>query len=364
MAKSIDITLRSRIQGTKDREILLNNHHVITIGTSAGGVSALKTLLGQLPKDLKASIHIVQHLSGEASSNLAAVLNKVSRLPVAFARDRAIIEIGRIYLAPPNFHLIFEPDDRLRLVKGPRENRMRPSIDPLFRSAAVVYRSYATGIILTGMLDDGTAGLQAIKACGGMAIAQAPEDAVYRSMPESAIANVEVDRIVPLAKIPEILQERVRQTPPIVTEVPPDLLLEMPIAEKAITAPQTMAKIGQPVAHACPSCGGPLWQIGHKKILRYRCHVGHAFTDRTLIEEQNEATEKALWIALRTLEERGRLLKTMSDRYAEKGAVGLAQIHQERAKEAVKHALLIRNLIRNLRTIAEFSEEKAELEID
>lgn len=335
----------------------MNHHHIITIGTSAGGVSALKTLISQLPKDLKASIHIVQHLSGEAASHLPAVLNKVSHLSVAFARDRETIEVGRIYVAPPDFHLMLEYG-RVRVVRGPRENRVRPAIDPLFRSAAVVYRSYATGIILTGMLDDGTAGLQAIKACGGMTIVQDPEDAVYSSMPKSAIANVEVDHILTLQNIPDVILERVEQTPSLITEVPADLLLEVPISENAITPPQTMAKIGQPVAHSCPSCGGPLWQIGNPKTLRYRCHVGHAFTGLTLVEEQNEATEKALWIALRTLEERGRLLKSMSERYAEKGASSLAQTHQERANEATENAILIRNLIRNLRTITEFSQEK------
>ena len=335
----------------------LNYHHVITIGTSAGGVAALQILISQLPKNLPASIHIVQHLSGEASSNLPALLNKVSKLPVAFAKNEETIKAGRIYLAPPDFHLMLEYG-RLRVVRGPRENRMRPAIDPLFRSAAVIYRSYATGIILTGMLDDGTAGLQAIKACGGMTIAQKPEDAEYSSMPKSAIANVEVDYIVPLQNIAEIIQKRVRQTPSIISEVPADLLLEMPISENAITPPQTMAKIGQPVAHSCPSCGGPLWQIGEQKTLRYRCHVGHAFTGRTLVEEQNEATEKALWIALRTLEERSRLLKSMSNRYAQKGANSLAQIHRERANEAAEHAVSIRNLIRGLRTTAEFTEEQ------
>ena len=339
----------------------MNNHHVIAIGTSAGGITALKTLISQLPHNLNASIHIVQHLSGEAASNLPALLNKVSKLRVAFAQDREAIEVGRIYLAPPDFHLMLE-SDRVRVIKGPRENRMRPAIDPLFRSAAVNYRSYATGIILTGMLDDGTAGLQAIKACGGITIAQKPEDAEYSSMPESAIANVEVDYIVPLQNIAEILRKRVRQTPAIITEVPADLLLEMPISENAITSPQTMAKIGQPVAHSCPSCGGPLWQIDNDKTLRYRCHVGHAFTGLSLVEEQNETTEKALWVALRTLEERSRLLKSMSDRYAQKGSNSLAEIHIERANEAAEHAVLIRNLIRDLRTITKFTEVKQEPE--
>lgn len=168
------------------------------------------------------------------------------------------------------------------------------------------------------MLDDGTAGLQAIKACGGMTIIQDPNEAEYSSMPQSALSSVKVDRVVLLKEITGILMERVRQVPLIAKEVPADLLLEAPITREAIAEPETMAQIGEPVAHSCPSCGGPLWQIGknHNSLLRYRCHIGHAFTGLTLIEEQNEATEKALWIALRTLEERGRLLKNMSDRYA------------------------------------------------
>lgn len=342
----------------------MKNHHVITIGTSAGGIKALRTLVKQLPKNFPASVYIVQHLSNESPSNLVAVLETTSQLPIAFAKDKELIEPGRIYLAPPDFHLLLE-SDRVRVIRGPRENRMRPAIDPLFRSAAVVYRSYVTGIVLTGMLDDGTAGLQAIKACGGMAIVQDPNEAEYSSMPENAISSVEVDRVVPLKEIGNILIERVRQTPPIVKEVPADLLLEAPISQDAITQPETMAQIGKPVAHSCPSCGGPLWQIGkgHNSLLRYRCHIGHAFTGRTLVEEQNEATEKALWIALRTLEERSRLLKNMSDRYARNGAVSLAKTHQERAKEALDHSVLLRNLIRDLRTISQLStKEKSKRE--
>ena len=358
----------------------MNNHHVITIGTSAGGIQALKTLIKQLPKNFSASIHIVQHLSNEAPSNLAAVLKSVSQLPIKFANDNEVIKPGCIYLAPPDFHLIVE-QGRMKVIRGPRENRMRPAIDPLFRTVAVAYRSYATGVTLTGMLDDGTAGLQAIKACGGMAIVQDPDDAAYSSMPRSAIANVEVDRIVPLKEIANILIARIKQTPPIVKEVPEDLLLEAPIARDAITEPKTMRQIGEPVAHSCPSCGGPLWQIAknnpsylknnrdhsrndQSSLLRYRCHVGHAFTSRTLIEEQNEATERALWIALRTLEERGRLLKNMSDRYAERGADSLAEVHQERSTEALEHSVLIRNLIRDLRTISEFPIEQRPKELN
>ena len=343
----------------------MNNHHVITIGTSAGGIKALKAILRKLPPDFSASICIVLHLSNEFKSNLTSVLATASKLPVTFAKDGEPIKLGRIYLAPPDFHLVLEID-RIRVIRGPRENRMRPAIDPLFRTAAVTYKSYATGVILTGMLDDGTAGLQAIKACGGMAIVQDPDEAEYSSMPQSAIANTDVDRIATLQELPGILIERVKQTPKIVTEIPHDLLLEAPITIEAITDPSAMAQIGNPVAHSCPSCGGPLWQLGNNgnnnqmdenrdSLLRYRCHVGHAFTSRNLIEEQSEATEKALWIALRTLEERGRLLKTMSDRYAQAGSDSLARTHRERAAEALESSTLIRNLIRNLRGISEFS---------
>lgn len=335
----------------------MENHHVIVIGTSAGGVQALTTLIRLLPKNFAASIYIVQHISSEAPSNLATILSKIGQLPIAFAQDKQLIEPGHIYIAPPDLHLLLE-SNFMRTIKGPRENRMRPAIDPLFRSAAVAYNSYATGVILTGMLDDGTAGLQAIKACGGMAIVQQPEDAEYKSMPESAIANVEVDKVAPIKDIPSILLERITEKPAPVSQIPADLQLEMPIVEDAITKPEIMAKIGKPVAHSCPSCGGPLWQIGHDSLLRYRCHVGHAFTSHSLIEEQNEATEKALWIALRTLEERSRLLKTMSDRYKEKGADSLADVHQKRSQEAFDHSILIRNLIRDVKTVAKYSAQE------
>lgn len=339
----------------------MENHHVIAIGTSAGGVQALKTIIKFLPNDFPASVFIVQHISSEVSSNLATVLNNVAQLKISFAEDKESIEPCRIYIAPPDYHLLLEYD-RIRVIRGPRENRMRPAIDPLFRSAAVAYKSYATGVILTGMLDDGTAGLQAIKACGGMAIVQDPDDAAYSSMPESAIANVAVDRIASLEEIPKILKERVRQTPKIITKIPADLLLEAPITQDAITQPETMAEIGTPVAHSCPSCGGPLWQIGDNSLLRYRCHVGHGFTSSTLVEEQSEATEKALWIALRTLEERSRLLKNMSDRYSKRGVTSLAKVHQERSQEALDHSILIRNLIRNLKIISgEGTPEKPDL---
>ena len=335
----------------------MKTHHVIAIGTSAGGVKALKAIIRLLPKNFAASIHIVQHISSTEASNLAAILNQVSKLKTTFAKDKELIEPGKIYIAPPDYHLLLE-SDRVRVIRGPRENRMRPAIDPLFRSAAIAYKSYATGVILTGMLDDGTAGLQAIKACGGTTIAQDPKEAEYPSMPQSAIDNVVVDRIVPIQEISAILSQRVREKPAIVTDIPSDLLLEVPIARDAITAPETMARIGSPVAHSCPSCGGPLWQIGNNSLLYYRCHVGHAFTSHALIEEQNEATEKALWVALRTLEERSRLLKNMSDRYAEHGAEALAKTHLERSQEALEHSLAIRNLIRNLRTIAETTYKK------
>lgn len=220
----------------------MENHHVITIGTSAGGVRALKTIVHSLPQDFPASVHIVQHISNETFSNLAAVLDKVAQLPVAFAKDKELVRPSRIYIAPPDFHLLLE-SNRLRVIRGPRENRMRPAIDPLFRSAATAYRSYATGIILTGMLDDGTAGLQAIKACGGMAIVQDPKEAQYSSMPESAIANVAVDRIVSLKEIPNILRERVKEKPAIVTDVPEDLLLETSIPKDAITTPERWKKL-------------------------------------------------------------------------------------------------------------------------
>jgi two-component system chemotaxis response regulator CheB len=325
----------------------LETQHVFVIGGSAGSIESLKKLLAQLPPDLKAAIFIVVHLKRDRSSHLATVLNKSSRLSVCSATDQSPIENGRVYVAPADFHLYLK-SDKMRLIRGPLENHTRPAIDVLFRSAAVAYREYVTGVILSGMLDDGTVGLQAIKRCGGMAIVQSPEDASFTSMPEQAIANNDVDYVVPVSKMGQLLHERTQHQPLNTTTVPKELLLESQMVERRTGGADKMAQIGEMVPQSCPSCGGPLWEISDSQKLRYRCHIGHAFTVQALAETQDTAVEEALWIALRTLEERERLLKRISEDHSQKGLSTMAEQYRQRAIEAAQHAENIRQLIYSL----------------
>lgn len=322
-------------------------HHVFVIGGSAGSIEFLRKLLPQLPPDLQAAIFIVVHLRRSRPSNLATVLNKSSRLPVCSATDQSPIEIGRVYVAPADFHLYLK-SDKMRLIRGPLENHTRPAIDVLFRSAAVAYREYVTGVILSGMLDDGTVGLQAIKRCGGMAIVQSPEDASFTSMPKQAIAHNDVDYVVPVSKMGQILYERTQHQPLNTTTVPKELLLESQMVERKTGGANKMAEIGEMVPQSCPSCGGPLWEISHSQTLRYRCHIGHAFTAQALAETQDTAIEEALWIALRTLEERERLLKRISEDNSQTGLFIMAEKYRQRALEAAHHAESVRQLIYSL----------------
>lgn len=321
----------------------LNPQHVIVIGGSAGSIQALRELIGQFPPDLNAAVFVVVHLSRQVPSNLAVVLNRVSALPVDFVRDAQPIEAGRIYLAPPDFHLLLS-QGQMRLVRGPFENRTRPAIDVLFRSAAVAYQSKVTGVILSGLLDDGTLGLQAIKRCGGVAAVQDPEEALFRSMPDSAIAYVAVDYVAPVAKLGRYLAECTQQQRPANQPVPEDLRLEVRMTEQVMGNAHKMERIGEAVAQSCPACGGPLWEIGQTPILQYRCHVGHSFTARALVETQDEATEEALWVALRTLEERGRLLERIGQE-SKFQSRSLAERYHTQAAETRRYAEQIRKLL-------------------
>src|SRR5581483_492929 len=177
---------------------------IVGIGTSSGGIEALRVLLAALPADFPAPICIVIHTSTESPGIVPGILSRITPLPVRYAADGDALRAGHVYVAPPDRHLLVEPG-RARVTKGPRENRFRPAIDPLFRSAAQVFGPGAIGVVLTGSLDDGTSGLDVIKRLGGTAVVQDPEDALYPSMPQSAIAHVAVDYVVPLAQLAPLL---------------------------------------------------------------------------------------------------------------------------------------------------------------
>jgi two-component system chemotaxis response regulator CheB len=262
------------------------------------------------------------------------------------AEDGEPIHHGVIYVAPPDQHLLVKKG-HVRVTRGPRENRVRPAIDPLFRSAAAAYGAQVIGVILTGYQDDGTAGLLAVKRCGGIAVVQDPQDAPYPEMPKNALAQVEVDYRLPLAHMGVTLEflvgEEVKHMPPI----PEDIILEAELAERVSSNTKTEKIIGEPVPFGCPECGGPVWEIATTPQARYRCHMGHAFTAQALLTDQAEALERALWVALRTLEERVSLLKKLAKHEREyKGGKALStQRYEEEADEVKGHADLIRELL-------------------
>jgi len=276
---------------------------IIVIGASAGGIEALRLIVRDLPKDFAASIFVVLHTAPQSPGILDQILARAGSLPATNATDKEQIQPGRIYVAPPDHHLLIEPGI-VRVTKGPKENRFRPAVDPLFRSAAQTYGARVVGIILTGGLDDGTAGLWAVKQLGGTAIVQDPEEAVAPSMPASARRYVKVDYCLPLAEIATLL---VRLTGSLAEDVEgmpgeegaPKVSDEMEIEIKIAKEDQAIGvgirNMGEPSSYACPECHGVLLQLKEANRIRFRCHTGHAYSADSLLAE---VTEKNRRIAL------------------------------------------------------------------
>ncbi len=283
-------------------------HEIIVVGASAGGVDAIPRLIGSLPADLPASVFVVLHIPASGPDLLRDIVGSRSALTVGNGIDGEEILPGHVYLAPPDMHLQLEVG-RVRLNRGPRENRHRPAIDALFRSAAEAYGPRVTGVVLTGHLDDGTAGLNSVKIHGGVAIVQDPKDAMAPGMPESALRNVKVDYCVPLSEIAPLLVRlaTARTVSP-----------RKPRAAKAALrelSPHEMSKqFGRPTAFVCPECNGPLWETKSARPLQFRCHVGHAYSPDSLLADHGEALERALWTAVRIFDEQAALVRRLSVR--------------------------------------------------
>jgi two-component system chemotaxis response regulator CheB len=308
---------------------------ILVIGASAGGVEALRTLVGGLPADLPASVFIVIHTAPDSPRLLAELLDRVSQLPVTYAASGDSIERGRIYLAPPNFHLLIR-DGIVELSRGPKENRSRPAVDPLFRSAARVYGKRVIGVILTGNLDDGARGLLLIKKLGGLAVVQDPKDAVYTGMPRSALEHVKVDHVVPVSNMAELFIQSTRE------------LLEEGVSNMPRQEYEPQA--GEPVTGArsefvCPECGGSMWELKDDGLLHFRCHVGHAFGSKTLLAAESQAVDAALWTALRTLEDYAALHGRLADNARANNHHGSASTFEESAEDARRQADIIRKVL-------------------
>jgi two-component system chemotaxis response regulator CheB len=320
---------------------------IVVIGASAGGVDALKALTSALPRDFGAAVFIVLHVWSQGLSLLPRILDRVSDLPAAHPRDGDPIEVGRFYVAPPDHHLVLEPGV-VRIVRGPKENRHRPAVDPLFRSAATIYGERVIGCVLTGTGDDGTAGALSIKRHGGVLIAQDPAEAPYASMPRSVIENAEVDYVLPVSEIAAKLIELVqsRRAAPAFHPVPRELdKIEVEMAEVDMNAIQGDVRKGKPSSFACPECNGALWEIDESGLLRFRCRVGHAFTADSLSAQQSERLENALWKALLALEEAAALNRLLAERARSRGNMEAAVVHERAANEQQQSARTIRSVI-------------------
>jgi len=288
-------------------------NRIVAIGASAGGIEALQQLASQLPSDFASPICVVVHTAPDSPGMLPTILNRSGPLPAERARDGQRLQAGHFYIAPPDYHLMVEPGV-MRLTKGPRENRFRPAIDPLFRSAAQVYGPGAIGVVLSGGLDDGTAGLHAIKQLGGTAVVQHPTDALFPSMPMNAAKYVAIDFCAPTREMGAILT-RLAATPvhEAARAAPADLEVEVKIAKERNPVDAGVQELGTPSSIACPECHGVLLQLGSNGILRFRCHTGHAYSAETLVAAIDDGIETALWNAVRAVEEGQILLRRLAE---------------------------------------------------
>ena len=325
------------------------NRDTIVVGTSAGGVQALTAFVADLPADIPAAIFVVLHIPAHVPSLLPNILSRDCRLPVAHAVDGEEIKTGRIYIAPPDQHLLIE-GNRARLVHGPKENLHRPSIDALFRSAARWAGSRTIGVVLTGARDDGKTGMRAIKLRGGIAIVQDPLEALFPSMPMSVMQDIKVDYSLPLREIAPLLNRLSHESAEEEGRypVPDDVEIESRIAEQTMEAGELIAsveRLGKISKLTCPDCHGALWEMNDDEILRYRCHVGHAYSAESLNEGQSQMLEVALWSAVRALEEQMMLAKRIVERARRSNHKRAADMFERRAKDAEKHSSIIRQLL-------------------
>ena len=318
------------------------NRDIVVIGASAGGINALLDLVGALPP-LPAALFVVVHTSPEPDGLLPKIIERSGSWKAAVATDGSRIRHGLIHVAPPDCHLLLRRSG-IRVVRGPRENRFRPAIDPLFRTAAETYGSRVIGIVLSGGLDDGTHGLELIKRHGGIAIVQDPEEAIQPSMPLSALRHVEVDHILRAGEIGETLSQLVAEE----VEVEPhdNATKEQPDVAEGTAQNEKIAEGRPPSPFTCPECGGALWELEGGSVLRYRCHVGHGYTADSLLVDQSDSLENAMWAALRALEEHGMLRRRLAEHALQSGRRLEARTLELDAKATELRASTIRRLLR------------------
>lgn len=318
------------------------NRSIVVIGGSAGAAESVVALLKALPADLPATWFIALHLSPGSQEWLSERFRRATELKVEAPDGEQRIDEGHTYVARPDQHLIVK-EGRVIATRGPRENRWRPAIDVLFRTAAVAYGSRVIGVLLSGELDDGTAGLQAVKACGGIAVVQDPDDTLFPAMPETALTNLDVDYRVRLADMAGLLTRLVNEPAGPLVAVPESLRREALMAEE--TADTTALHDGEknPTSLSCPECSGPLWR-GEPGGTQFRCLVGHAYQLDSLMQGADQEIDRTLWAAIRLFEQRANIARMMSDREYGQGREQRAALHDSHAQEAHQYAQTLREL--------------------
>jgi len=319
--------------------------YIVVVGASAGGLNALTEFVGQLNNEMDIAVFIVLHLSTTGIGDyLVQRLQSYTSLKCIKASDNKQIEKGFIYIAPPNHHLLVKKQ-RIILGYGPVENRWKPSIDVLFRSAAAAFSTRAIGILLTGLMDDGKAGMLTIKKCGGICIVQDPNEAEYPDMPLAVLDAMEVNYCVSLAEMGAVIKEIIKRPPHEDFDIPEEVKMESEIAEKVVIGVERVEDLGEHSVYSCPDCGGGLWLITENNIHRYRCYIGHAYSENDLLTRQAENMEATLWVALRMMEERRNLLHKMELDAKRRGFVRTASDHHNKKMDLEIHIDKMKNIL-------------------
>jgi two-component system chemotaxis response regulator CheB len=306
---------------------------VIGVAASAGGVEALQRVVSRLPADLPAALCVVLHIPATGRSLLAPILDRVSEMHAVLAEDGAALRAGTVYVAPADHHLLVR-GATVQLTRGPKENGVRPAADPLFRSLAESWGSRAVVLVLSGALDDGSAGAVAVKQAGGTVIVQDPADALVAGMPFNAMAATTPDHVVPLSQIPELISRLARGAEELSHQ-------EATMPANPIDEPDRPP--GAASGFTCPECSGALWELKEGELVRYRCRVGHTYSEEAMVEAQGSTVEAALWTALEVLEERSELLRRIADRMQD--TPRSQQRFRTGATEAEDRARLIRRAL-------------------
>jgi two-component system chemotaxis response regulator CheB len=327
------------------------NRDLLAIGTSAGGVDALVFLAGRLQRDLPASVLVTIHLPSYARSSLDEVLSRAGPLPASFAKNGDVLKKSRIYVAPPDRHLIVD-GDRISLGEGPRENNTRPAIDPMLRSAAVCCGSRTIGVVLTGTLGDGASGLWTVRQGGGITVVQDPKDAAFAEMPLTALNRAKPDHVARLQDMPALLSVLAQQPAGEAQPLPRSIRFEVEVARTGQSSMDKMDEFGRRSVLACPDCGGVMWEIEEGDLSRFRCHVGHTYTAELMSLALDESLRRALASAVRALEERAALASKLYNQARSTGHRLLAENWAAKLKEFEREMDVIRSSTRRMDRLA------------